>query len=150
MVTENKKKSNFEKFKWWVTPLNLLLIAGFVTIIDLATGTPPGSIEWAYWPAIGLLLIYILNLAVVRKPELAWFVGPAFFLLISVFLLILDIAYEPNTGFLNLDWATIPIGALLIFGTIIPILVLLGKRKKTPKMRFEEFEEKMETNKETS
>ena len=144
MITQKEEKRNFEKFKWWVTPLNLIVISCFLVIIDYSTGMPVKTIEWAYWPALGFLLIYLLNIAVVRRPEMAWLVGPIFFILLSIFLLIIDLAYGPNNLIWFLDWSPIPIGALLTFGTIIPIIVQLGKRKKSPKERIEELERKIQ------
>ena len=144
MITEKKDKKQFTKYKWWVTPINLIIISGFLFIIDYATGLQERFIDWAYWPALGLLLIYLLNIAVVRRPELAWFVGPVFFFLLSIFLLIIDLAYGDNDLIWSMDWAPIPIGALLTFGTIIPIIVQLGIKKKPPKDRIEELENKMQ------
>ncbi len=149
MNTEIKEETNLEKYKWWVTPINLLVISGFLVVIDLVTGNPQGSLEWVQWPAIGLMLIYAMNVIVVKKPEMAWFVGPAFFLFLAIFLLILDLVYGPNEGLLFTDWALIPVGALLAFGTIIPVIVHLGKRKKPPRMRLEEFKQKMQIQEDT-
>ena len=142
MITEKKEDSSIKKFKWWVTPLNLVVMAGFLAIIDYSIGNPPRTFDWAYWPALGFLLIYVLNIIVVRRPELAWFVGPTFFLLLSIYLLIIDLAYGSNDLIWFLDWSPIPIGALLTFGTIIPIIVQLGKRKMQPRKRLEELEKK--------
>ncbi len=141
MITEKKEEKSFKKFKWWVTPLNLIVIASFLVIIDYSTGNTH-TLEWAHWPALGLLLIYVLNIIVVRRPELAWFVGPTFFLLLSIYLLIIDLAYGSNNQIWFLDWAPIPIGALLTFGTITPIIVQLGKKKMLPRKRLEELEKK--------
>ncbi len=148
MITEKKEDSSIKKFKWWVTPLNFVIMAGFLAIIDYSVGNPPRTFDWAYWPALGFLLIYILNIIVVRRPELAWFVGPTFFLLLSIYLLIIDLAYGPNDLIWFLDWAPIPIGALLTFGTIIPIIVQLGKKKMLPRKRLEELEKKRVTQEE--
>ncbi|MCK5410385.1 MAG: hypothetical protein KAJ30_08970 [Candidatus Heimdallarchaeota archaeon] len=142
MITEKKEDSGIKKFKWWVTPLNLVIMAGFLAIIDYSVGNPPRTFDWVYWPALGFLLIYILNIIVVRRPELAWFVGRTFFLLLSIYLLIIDLAYGPNDLIWFLDWSPIPIGALLTFGTIIPIIVQLGKKKMRPRKRLEELEKK--------
>ncbi len=142
MITEKKEDSSIKKFKWWVTPLNLVVMAGFLAIIDYSIGNPPRTFDWVYWPALGFLLIYVLNIIVVRRPELAWFVGPTFFLLLSIYLLIIDLAYGSNDLIWFLDWAPIPIGALLTFGTIIPIIVQLGKKKMHPRKRLEELEKK--------
>jgi len=137
------------KFKWWVTPLNITILASFFVIIDLSTGKGEHvllGLDWAIWPVVGLILLYLMNLAVVSKPELAWAVGPTFFLLLSIFLIILDRVYSTNDGWLGLDWAYIPVATLLTFGTIIPTITHLGRSKKTPQQRFEEFKQIIEEN----
>ena len=141
---KHPEKKNYAKYKWWVTPVNLIIISGFLFIIDFATGPPARFIDWAYWPTLGFLMVYLLNTVVVRKPELAWFVGPVFFFLLSIFLLVLDLAYGENNKIWFMDWAPIPIGALLTFGTLIPIIVQLGIKKKPPKVRLEELESKIQ------
>ncbi|MHA1302441.1 MAG: hypothetical protein ACTSPI_01905 [Candidatus Heimdallarchaeaceae archaeon] len=142
-----KTKKRITQFEWWVTPLNIITLSAFFIILDLSTGTGDNAIlglDWALWPPFAFVLLYVMNLIVVSKPELSWAVGPVFFLVISVFLIILDRYYGSNLGWLGLDWAQIPVATILIFGKIIPTVTHLGKKKMTAKERFEEFRKALE------
>lgn len=126
------------KFKWWVTPLNLLMICLFLILIDLAT--PPNKaflwIDWAWWPVGGIFFIYAVSFIVFKRPAIAWIIGPLLMIGVSGLLLAIDLIYPPNDGFLSMDWAHIPIAALLTFGVAIPIITKLGRKKDKPIEKF--------------
>ncbi len=155
-LMKKKKKNQYDNtrlFKPWVTIINIIVLSLFLMVVDLSTGTSDTPIiilgiqtpfDWALWPVFAFILLFLLNKLVVSKPELAWAVGPFFFLIIAAFLIILDKSYGPNDGWANLDWAQIPVATLLTFGTIIPVVTHLGRRKKTARERFEEFRRELE------
>ncbi|NHJ49092.1 MAG: hypothetical protein FK733_14995 [Asgard group archaeon] len=126
------------KYKWWVTPLNILLICIFLVVIDIVT--PPNTafwrIDWAWWPIGGLFFAYIVSFIIFRRPAIAWVVGPILMVGTSILLLVIDLVFPPNDGLIGLDWATIPIAALLIFGVLIPIITKFGRKKEKPIDRF--------------
>ncbi len=126
------------KFKWWVTPLNILLICLFLIVIDIVTlpNTAPLRIDWAWWPVGGLFFAYLVSFIVIKRPEIAWIVGPILMIGTSGLLLALDLVFPPNDGFLHLDWAVIPIAALLTFGVLIPIVTKFGRKKEKPIDKF--------------
>ena len=126
------------KYKWWVTPLNILFICIFLVIIDIITlpNTAPLLIDWAWWPIGGLLFAYVVSFIIIKRPAIAWIVGPILMLGTSGLLLALDLIFPPNTGSLHLDWALIPIAALLTFGFLIPIVTKFGRKKEKPIERF--------------
>jgi hypothetical protein len=143
VATKNHRtRSNFwdriPKFKWWVTPLNIFLICVFLVIIDVVT--PPNNallnIDWAWWPIGGLIFAYALSFIIFKRPEIAWIVGPLLMLGTSILLFAIDIVFPPNDGFLKLDWAVIPITALLTFGVLIPIVTKFGRKKEKPIDKF--------------
>jgi len=126
------------KYKWWVTPLNILLICGFLIIIDVVTepNTALWNIDWAWWAVGGLIFTYIVSFIVFKRPAIAWIVGPILMLGVSGLLLAIDLVFEPNAGWLGLDWAAIPIAALLTFGILIPIFTKFGRKKEKPIEKF--------------
>ncbi|NHK32959.1 MAG: hypothetical protein FK730_16550 [Asgard group archaeon] len=126
------------KYKWWVTPLNIILISLFLIIVDIVTkpNTAFINIDWAWWPIGGLLLLYLISFIISKRPTLAWIVGPILMIITSILLLVIDLINPPNDGLLRLDWATIPIAALLIFGILIPIITKFGRKKEKPIDRF--------------
>ena len=149
-TTKNhRKRSNFwdriPKYKWWVTPLNILLICIFLAVIDVVT--PPNTavlnIDWAWWPIGGLIFAYAVSFILFKRPEIAWIVGPLMMLGTSILLLALDYVFPPNAGLLKLDWAIIPISALLTFGVLIPIITKFGRKKEKPIDKFRKAVEEM-------
>lgn len=126
------------KYKWWVTPLNILIVCIFLVIIDLATlpNTAFLHIDWAWWPIGGLIFAYLVSFIIFKRPEIAWIIGPILMVGTSVLLLALDLVFPPNDGFLRLDWALIPIAALLTFGVLIPIITKFGRKKEKPIDKF--------------
>ena len=126
------------KYKWWVTPLNLLLICIFLIVIDIVTGPNKAflRIDWAWWPVGGIFFAYAVSFIFFKRPEMVWITGPLLMTGISILLLALDLAFPPNDGFLWLDWALIPIAALLTFGVAIPIVTKFGRKKEKPVERF--------------
>ncbi|TFF84410.1 hypothetical protein EU523_01685 [Candidatus Heimdallarchaeota archaeon] len=126
------------RYRWWVTPLNILLISLFLITIDILT-KPNNNwtrIDWAYWPIIGLFFVYAVSFIFFRRPEIAWIIGPILMIGVSCLLLAIDYAVEPNDGLLHLDWAIIPVAALLTFGVLIPIITKLGRKKDKPIDKF--------------
>ena len=128
------------KYKWWVTPLNILFICIFLFIIDLVTlpNTSFINIDWAWWPIGGLVFAYLVSFILFKRPEIAWIVGPILMVGTSILLLAIDYAFGPNDGFLKLDWAIIPVTALFTFGVLIPIITKFGRKKEKPLERFRE------------
>ena len=126
------------KYKWWVTPLNIFFICIFLVIIDIVTrpNTAFLRIDWAWWPIGGLIFAYVVSFIIFKRPEIAWIVGPILMIGISILLIALDLIFLPNDGFLRLDWATIPVAALLTFGVLIPIVTKFGRKKEKPIDRF--------------
>ncbi len=131
-------------YKWWVTPTNLLLISAFLFIVDYATkqanGKPYTLNTWSVWSVLLIWLLFFVREAMTRHPHTAWLFLPSVMLVIALYLLILDWVNEPNEGPLGLDFALIPSSALIIFGTLIPIVSKLGKKEPTPLRRFEQIE----------
>ena len=128
-----------KQFKWWVTPLNVLFICLFIIGIDMSTGPTIGwtGIDWAFWPVIGIIGFFLIAWVLARRPESFWIMGPLSFVLVSLFLFAIDKTYGENSGFLGLDWAQIPILALLTFGFIIPVISKLGYKSLSPEQKFE-------------
>ena len=126
------------KYKWWVTPLNILFICIFLVVIDIVTlpNTAPLLIDWAWWPIGGLIFAYVVSFIIIKRPAIAWIVGPILMLGASGLLLAIDLIFPPNAGPLHLDWALIPISALLTFGILIPIITKFGRKKEKPIERF--------------
>ena len=155
VATKNHRtRSNFwdriPKFKWWVTPLNIFLICVFLVIIDVVTrpNTALLNIDWAWWPIGGLIFTYALSFIIFKRPEIAWIVGPLLMLGTSVLLFAIDIVFPPNDGFLKLDWAIIPIAALLTFGVLIPVITKFGRKKEKPIDKFRKAVEEMKQQEE--
>ncbi len=132
-------------FKWWVTPLNISLICIFLLVIDIVTlpNTAILQIDWAWWPMGGLIFAYVVSFIIFKRPEIAWIVGPILMVGASGLLLALDLVFPPNDGLLKLDWATIPIAALLTFGVLIPIVTKFGRKKDKPIDKFRKAVEEM-------
>ena len=126
------------KYKWWVTPLNILFICIFLVVIDIVTlpNTAPLWIDWAWWPIGGLIFSFVVGFIIIKRPAIAWIVGPILMLGASGLLLAMDLVFPPNSGLLHLDWALIPISALLTFGILIPIITKFGRKKEKPIERF--------------
>ena len=126
------------KYKWWVTPLNILFICIFLVVIDIVTlpNTAPLLIDWAWWPIGGLIFAYVVSFIIIKRPAIAWIVGPILMLGASGLLLAIDLIFQPNAGPLHLDWALIPISALLTFGILIPIITKFGRKKEKPIEKF--------------
>ncbi len=126
------------KYKWWVTPLNILFICIFLVVIDIVTlpNTAPLWIDWAWWPIGGLIFAYVVSFIIIKRPAIAWIVGPILMVGGSGLLLAIDLIFPPNAGLLHLDWALIPISALLTFGILIPIVTKFGRKKEKPIERF--------------
>ncbi len=126
------------KYKWWVTPLNILLIGIFLVVIDVITLPNTGflRIDWAWWPIGGMFFAYIVSFIIFKRPEIAWIVGPILMVGASGLLLAIDLVFPPNDGFLGMDWAIIPIAALLTFGVLIPIVTKFGRKKEKPIDKF--------------
>ena len=131
-------------YKWWVTPTNLLLISMFLFIVDYATkqanDKPYTFNTWSTWGILLIWLLFLVREGMTRHPRTAWLFLPSVMLVIAVYLLILDWANTPNEGPLGLDFALIPSSALIIFGTLIPIISKLGKKEPTSLERFEQIE----------
>ncbi len=128
-----------KRFKWWVTPLNVLVVCIFILSIDVFTGSnknPYFYVDWAFWPIIGILSLFFIATLLTKRPESFWIVGPLIFVNISLLLFFIDRAYGDNTGILGLDWAHIPISILLTFGFLIPVISRLGYRKPTAEEKF--------------
>ncbi len=132
-------------FKWWVTPLNIGLICIFLLVIDIVTlpNTAFLQIDWAWWPIGGLIFTYVVSFIIFKRPEIAWIVGPILMVGASGLLLALDLIFPPNDGFWKLDWAIIPIAALLTFGVLIPIVTKFGRKKDKPIDKFRKAVEEM-------
>jgi hypothetical protein len=126
------------KYRWWVTPLNIILISLFLIVVDIVTkpNTAALNIDWAWWPVGGMVLLYLISFIVSKRPAIAWIIGPILMFGTSILLLVIDLINPPNDGLLRLDWATIPITALLIFGILIPILTKFGRKIEKPIDRF--------------
>ncbi len=133
------------KFKWWVTPLNIVLICKFSLVIDIVTlpNTSFLSIDWAWWPTGRLIFASVVSFIIFKRTEIAWIIGPILMVGTSVLLLALDLAFPSNNGLLKLDWATIPIAALLTFGVLIPIVTKFGRKKDKPIDKFRKAVEEM-------
>ncbi|MFW9924767.1 MAG: hypothetical protein ACFFDW_15915 [Candidatus Thorarchaeota archaeon] len=138
------------KYKWWVTPLNILFISLFLVVIDVLTLPNTGflRIDWAWWPIGGLFFAYAVSFILFKRPEIAWIVGPIVMVGTSVLLLAIDYAFGPNNGPLHLDWAIIPISALLTFGVLIPIVTKFGRKKEKPIDKFRKAVEEMKSQNE--
>jgi len=132
------------EFKWWVTPLNILLVSIFLIIIDIFTKPNAAFlwIDWAWWPIGGLLFAYILGLILFRRPAIAWLFFPILMIVTSILLLVADIISGPNDWILGLDWAIIPIAAMIVFGVLIPIITKLGQIREKPIDKFRKALEK--------
>ncbi len=126
------------KYKWWVTPLNIFLISAFLIIIDVVTlpNTAWLRIDWAWWAVGGLFFAYIVSFIIFKRPAIAWIVGPILMVGASGLLLAIDLVFPPNDGPLGMDWALIPIAALLTFGVLIPIVTKFGRKKEKPIEKF--------------
>lgn len=133
------------KFKWWVTPLNIGLICIFLIIIDIVTLPNIAflNIDWAWWPIGGLIFTYVVSFIIFKRPEIAWIVGPILMAGTGILLFAIDFAFPPNEGLLDLDWAIIPIVALLTFGVLIPIVTKFGRKKQKPIDKFRKAIEDM-------
>ena len=107
-ASENKNNQKFRagrtfwdripKYKWWVTPLNILLISIFLIVIDIVT-LPNNSfllIDWAWWPIGGMFFAYIVSFIIFKRPEIAWIVGPILMIGASGLLLAIDLVFPPN------------------------------------------------------
>ncbi len=141
------KYNNMEQpspYKWWVTPTNLLLISTFLFIVDYTTkqanGRPYTLNTWSTWGILLIWLLFAVKEGMTRHPRTAWLFVPSIMFVIAIYLLILDWAKKPNKGPLGLDFAIIPASALIIFGTLIPIVSKLGKKEPTPLERFAKIE----------
>ncbi|NHJ87676.1 MAG: hypothetical protein FK734_19600 [Asgard group archaeon] len=153
-LNESPKKAMHERtfwdriprYRWWVTPLNILLICIFLIIIDIAT--PPNTsfwrIDWAWWPIGGLIFAYLVSFILIKRPSIAWIVGPILMVGTSGLLLAIDLVFPPNDGLLHTDWAVIPIAALLTFGVLIPIVTKLGRKQEKPILKFRKAVSEME------
>ena len=147
-ISQEKESNNLQtkrtfwdripKYKWWVTPLNILLIGIFLVVIDVITLPNTGflRIDWAWWPIGGMFFGYIVSFIIFKRPEIAWIVGPILMVGASGLLLAIDLVFPPNDGFLGMDWAIIPITALLTFGVLIPIVTKFGRKKEKPIDKF--------------
>lgn len=147
-ISQEKESNNLQtkrtfwdripKYKWWVTPLNFFLISAFLIIIDVVT--PPNTawirVDWAWWAVGGLFFAYIVSFIILKRPAIAWIVGPILMVGASGLLLAIDLVFPPNDGPLNMDWAIIPITALLTFGVLIPIVTKFGRKKEKPIEKF--------------
>ncbi len=148
-ISHNKTNSNnvqskrtfwdrIPKYKWWVTPLNITLISLFLIIIDVVTApnTAWARIDWAWWAVGGLYFAYAVSFILLKRPAIAWVVGPILMVGTSILLLAIDLVFPPNDGPLHMDWALIPIAALLTFGVLIPIVTKFGRKKEKPIEQF--------------
>ncbi len=126
------------KYKWWVTPLNIFLISVFLIIIDVVTlpNTAWIRVDWAWWAVGGLFFAYIVSFIIFKRPAIAWIVGPILMFGASGLLLAIDLVFPPNDGPIGMDWAIIPISALLTFGVLIPIVTKFGRKKEKPIEKF--------------
>ncbi len=152
-TTQEKESNNLQtkrtfwdripKYKWWVTPLNIFLISVFLIIIDVVTlpNTAWIRVDWAWWAVGGLFFAYLVSFIIFKRPAIAWIVGPILMIGASGLLLAIDLVFPPNDGqlgmeWIRLDWAIIPITALLTFGVLIPIVTKFGRKKEKPIEKF--------------
>jgi len=162
-VTTQEKDSNnlpskrtfwdrIPKYKWWVTPLNIFLISVFLIIIDVVTlpNTAWIRVDWAWWAVGGLFFAYLVSFIIFKRPAIAWIVGPILMIGASGLLLAIDLVFPPNDGPLGMDWAIIPITALLTFGVLIPIVTKFGRRKEKPIEKFKKAIADMQQQDESS
>ena len=127
------------KFKWFVTPLNLLLTCLFIAGIDYVSEPNDAkyNLDWAVWPIAGILFLFFAAALLSKRPESFWIMGPLVFIELSIFLFALDKAYGSNEGVFGLDWAQIPILAFLIFGFAIPLVSKIGFESPTIDEKFD-------------
>ena len=144
-ISETKRTfwDRIPKYKWWVTPLNIFLISVFLIIIDVVTkpNTAWIRVDWAWWAVGGLFFVYLVSFIIFKRPAIAWIVGPILMIGASCLLLAIDLVFPPNDGqlgmeWIRLDWAFIPIAALLTFGVLIPIATKFGRKKEKPIEKF--------------
>ena len=134
------------RFRWWVTPLNLILFCFFIVGIDAVTGPSLGfaHLDWALWPITGIVLLFVFAVFLSKRPESYWIVGPLAFIVAAIFLYSLDRAYGANSGIWGLDWSQIPILFILVFGFGIPVISRLGYIPDSPEDRFKKLVEENE------
>ncbi|MCG3219019.1 MAG: hypothetical protein KAR35_08435 [Candidatus Heimdallarchaeota archaeon] len=127
------------KFKWYVTPANLLLTCLFIAGIDYVTEPNEAkfNLDWAVWPIIGIIFLFLAAALLSKRPESFWVMGPLIFIELIIFLYAMDIAYGSNDGIFGLDWSQIPILFLLIFGFAIPLVSKLGFETPTIDEKFD-------------
>ena len=138
---KEKPRKRFRRYKFWVTPLNILFLCLFIAGIDMAIVPidSPFQMHWAFWPIIGIITIFLLALILSKRPESFWVIAPLIFANISMLLYFIDRSYGENDGIFGLDWALIPTLALLIFGFAIPVVSRLGYIKETPEDKFKKM-----------
>jgi hypothetical protein len=127
------------KFKWYVTPVNLLLTCLLIAGIDYVTEPNDAkfNLDWAVWPVIGILFLFFAAALLSKRPESFWIMGPLIFIELSVFSYFLDKAYGSNSGVFELDWSQIPILVFLIFGFAIPLVSKIGFEAQTIDDKFD-------------
>ncbi len=120
--------------------MNVLLSCFFIAAVDFVTGPNTGGIikelDWAFWPLLGFLMLYLAATALTKRPESFWIIGPLFCVEIALLMYFVDRAYGSNDGSLGMDWAQVPMLVLLIFGFAIPVVSRVGFNDPSPEERF--------------
>ena len=117
------------RFKWWVAPLNLFFISLLFVSLDYASDL---GFLWYMWPIYGIWGLFFMGQTLRYRPEEAWLIVPIFFILLCVYLALMDWFSGENTGIFFFDWAWYPIFTLLVIGVFLPLTTSLGRRKSRP------------------
>ncbi len=128
-------KRGLPRFKWWVAPLNLLLLSLLLIFIELGSeGGKFGKFQWSFWAVGGLWLLYGIGVLLSFRPDDAWVLVPLFFILVAVFLALLDLSIptDRSNNIFGLTWSYYPIIVILIVFVIMPLVSFLGRKQKRP------------------
>ncbi len=117
------------RFRWWVAPLNLFFVSLLFVSLDYASDL---GFHWYIWPIFGIWGLFIVGQILKYRPEEAWLIVPFFFILLCVYLAMIDWHSGENTGIFYLDWAWYPIFTLLVLGVLLPLTTALGREKSQP------------------
>ena len=83
------------RFKWWVAPLNLFFISLLFVSLDYASDL---GFHWYMWPIYGIWGLFFMGQTLRYRPEEAWLIVPIFFILLCVYLALMDWFSGENTG----------------------------------------------------